>query len=158
MIQNKVGVGVAVIVKHPTENKILLQKRKGSIGANTWSIPGGHLEFKEKAIDCAIRETKEETGLDVNIVEKLGYVESVFENDTKHYITLYFRAELKNPAAEPKVMEPDKCYLWKWFDIADILDGKVSPLFEPFKNGLGLMSTLFPTNHNNIHQDYQKES
>lgn len=57
----KVGVGVIVI----KNNKVLLGKRKNSHGQGTWCFPGGHLEFNESWKNCAIRETKEET--DVNV-------------------------------------------------------------------------------------------
>lgn len=51
-------VGIAVIVKR--DNKVLLGKRIGSHGANTWAFPGGHLEFSEEFEDTATREVDEE--------------------------------------------------------------------------------------------------
>ena len=44
-------VGVGVIVRR--EGRILLGKRKGSHGENTWAPPGGHLEFMESVEECA---------------------------------------------------------------------------------------------------------
>jgi 8-oxo-dGTP pyrophosphatase MutT (NUDIX family) len=37
-----------------------------------WTMPGGTLDFGESLIECATREVKEETGLDVNVVDVIG--------------------------------------------------------------------------------------
>jgi 8-oxo-dGTP pyrophosphatase MutT (NUDIX family) len=37
-----------------------------------WMMPGGHVESDENQYECAIREAKEETGLDINIVNFHG--------------------------------------------------------------------------------------
>ena len=60
MAENKiVRVGVGVFVWR--DGRFIMGQRLGSHGANTWSVPGGHLEFGESWEDCAIREVKEET-------------------------------------------------------------------------------------------------
>jgi len=57
-------VGVAVIIYR--NNRILLVKRLGSY-AEMWCIPCGHVEWGEDVRSAAIREIKEETGLDVDV-------------------------------------------------------------------------------------------
>ncbi len=44
---------------------MILIKRKKSPGKNLWAIPGGFLDPQERLFDCAIRELKEETQIDV---------------------------------------------------------------------------------------------
>ena len=56
----KIGFGVIVI----KDNKVLLGKRKNAHGEGFWCFPGGHLEFNEEIGDCAVREVKEETGIE----------------------------------------------------------------------------------------------
>ena len=50
-------------------SKVLLQRRGDS---NKWGFPGGAIELGETPQMAAIREAKEETGLDVEIVKIIG--------------------------------------------------------------------------------------
>lgn len=49
------------------DNQVLLIGAKDNDGKLFWSFPKGHQENGETDIETAIRETKEETGLDVEI-------------------------------------------------------------------------------------------
>lgn len=60
-----IGVGIAII----EAGKILLTKRRDF---PVWCIPGGHLSPRESVLEAAIREAKEETGLDVEITGFVG--------------------------------------------------------------------------------------
>ncbi|KKQ79681.1 MAG: Nudix hydrolase 1, partial [Parcubacteria group bacterium GW2011_GWC2_38_7] len=61
----KVGLGVIII----RDNKVLLGLRQGSHGAGEWAYPGGKVEFGETIFEAAIRETKEEAGIDITDLE-----------------------------------------------------------------------------------------
>ena len=123
-----VRVGVAVVIIR--DGKILLGERIGSHGANTWATPGGHLEMGEEIEACAIRETLEETGLEVSEVSPLGFSNDVFNPLNKHYVTLYVVAS--GVEGEPEIMEPNKCLAWQWFG----LDELPEPLFLSLENFL----------------------
>ena len=60
--QVRVEVGVFTV---RDDGKFLLTERIRSHGENTYQLAGGHLEFGETLGECALRETKEECGLDV---------------------------------------------------------------------------------------------
>lgn len=51
------------------ENKVLLIGARDDNGELFWSFPKGHQEDGETDIETAIRETKEETNLDVKIID-----------------------------------------------------------------------------------------
>jgi len=112
-------VGVGVLIKND-KGEVLLGKRKGSHGAGEWGFPGGSLRFGEKVIEAVIRETKEETGLDIydceliSVFDELGYMES----DKKHYLGIGMSAKYKG--GEPKIMEPEKCEEWRWFSLDNL--------------------------------------
>ena len=128
---NRPKVGVSVVLKYNDE--VLVGRRKGSHGDGTWAFPGGHLEFGEDPITCAQRELLEETDIDVSNLKPVlnGYTNDVFEKEKKHYITLYVEYKL-DEKLEAKIMEPNKCYEWKWFNISNI----PNPHFIPLKNYL----------------------
>lgn len=118
-----VRVGVGVFVRK--DGMFLMGKRRGSHGHDTWSVPGGHLEFGETMEECAIREVREETGMQIENVRLLAVTEDVFPDDNKHYITLWVESDWVS--GQPTITEPDK-YLdqeWKTFKTLP------SPLFEP---------------------------
>ena len=61
----RTAAAVAII----NDGKVLMLKRKDN---KKWTLPGGTLELDESLTDCAIREIKEECGLDVNIKDIIG--------------------------------------------------------------------------------------
>ena len=59
---------------------------------NTWDLPGGDLDFGEDAFEGAVREAKEETGLDISELEVFD-VESHINKDGDFWITIAFKAK-----------------------------------------------------------------
>lgn len=121
----KVGVGVIII----KDNQVLLGKRINAHGEGSWCTPGGHLEFNESIEDCARREVMEETGIHIKDIKMGPFTNDIFKEEDTHYITLFVIS--KYDSGEVKVMEPDKCEKWEWFDWDDNLP---QPLFLPEQN------------------------
>jgi len=107
---------------------VLLMLRQGAHGAGSWAPPGGHVEFGESLEECAIRETKEETDLDVADVRFRAITNDVFEADGKHYITIWMEAT--TAAGEPAIKAAEEMTELGWFP----WDALPQPLFLPFKN------------------------
>ncbi|MBO5441920.1 MAG: NUDIX domain-containing protein [Alphaproteobacteria bacterium] len=123
----KIGVGVYIFNNH---NQLLLGLRKSPHAKGTWCPPGGHMEYGETNEQAAIRETKEETGLQLlpQDITLKGVTNDFYPESQKHYITLHLYC--KHYKGTPIVTEPDKCVCWEWFD----LDNLPSPLMLSNQN------------------------
>jgi 8-oxo-dGTP diphosphatase len=129
------GVGVGVIIIK--DNKVLLGKRKNAHGEGSWCFPGGHLEFNEDIEDCAKREVFEETGIKIKNIKTVTFTNDIFKEEEKHYITLFLVAEYDS--RKIRVMEPEKCEKWEWFEWSNL----PQPLFLPIQNLLKQGFNLF---------------
>lgn len=116
----RVGVGVFVI----KDGRFLLQKRQGSHGEGTWSLPGGHLGHGESFEDAGRREVKEESDLEIKNVRFAAVTNDIFEKEGKHYVTIWLLSDWAS--GELKNMEPQKCTAQEWHTF----DTLPQPLFH----------------------------
>jgi 8-oxo-dGTP diphosphatase len=78
------GKTSTAIIPYP-ESKILLIKRNTIPFKGYWALPGGRMDSGETIEQTIVREVKEETGLDVTIVSKVGeYVEKGVKDDVEY--------------------------------------------------------------------------
>jgi 8-oxo-dGTP diphosphatase len=111
-----IGVGTTVlIVNEQNEVLLLLRSKNTRNDQGKWSIPGGVIEFNERVLDAAIRETQEETGLHVQDLVMLGYIDHILEEEHQHWVSTIFLA--KQFSGEPNIGEPEKCDDMRWFPI-----------------------------------------
>ena len=73
------------------KESVTLIKRKNPPYKGSWALPGGFVEYGETVESAAIRETKEETGLDVI----LGDIVGVYSNPDRdpegaYYFHMFF--------------------------------------------------------------------
>jgi len=105
------GRTVAVIIEFPN-NKILLVKRGTVVFKGYWALPGGRVDAGETVEETVVREVKEETGLDVRIVRKIGeYHESGVQDGIEYdyypacFLVKPTRGELKRQEKEIEEIE-----------------------------------------------------
>ena len=84
-----VGVGGVVI----DNGRALLIRRGSEPLRGEWSIPGGTLELGETLQEGVARELREETGLDVRVLELIEVFERIFPSE---------RAPLSEPGPRPR--------------------------------------------------------
>lgn len=120
----RIGVGVLAV----RDGRVLLGERRGSHGAGTWALPGGHLERGESVEACARRELAEETGLAAGATTPGPYTMDLFESEGLQYVTLFVLAT--DVTGEPVVREPAKCMRWEWFQWSAL----PTPLFAPLRS------------------------
>jgi ADP-ribose pyrophosphatase len=87
-------VGVGVLIER--DGEYLLIRRAADPDKGMWSVPGGLVEVGERVKDAALREAVEETGLNVEIVERLGVVDKIVRDHEGrvmyHFIIVQFLA------------------------------------------------------------------
>jgi 8-oxo-dGTP diphosphatase len=78
------GKTATAIIPFP-QDKILLIKRNTKPFVGYWALPGGRMDPGETIEKTIVRECKEETGLDVAVVRKVGeYVERGVKDDIEY--------------------------------------------------------------------------
>ena len=99
------------------EKKVLVIKQNdGTIG-----FPKGHMEIGETEVDTAIRETKEETNLDIVInAEKRYEMSYIIERKKVLKKVVLYLAYATNPNAILK--QDNELEYAKWIDIDKVLD------------------------------------
>lgn len=136
--EKRVGVGVAVFVVREN-GTFIMGKRQNAHGHNSWTVPGGWLEFGESWEDAAIREVAEETGLKIGKpIVHLATTNDYFEDEGVHSNTIWLRAEYLG--GEPRILEPDKFLEQGWYSLDNLPD----PLFLPWSNLLQNSISLDP--------------
>lgn len=72
------------------DDKILVQDRLNPNWPGV-TFPGGHVEHKESFVKSAIREVKEETGLDITDLKLCGIKQFTHSNKGYRYIVLFYK-------------------------------------------------------------------
>lgn len=84
---------------------VLLIKRGKPPMENHWSLPGGRIEWGERAADAVRRELKEETGCDADLIGLIDVVDGVMRRSDEdaiwgHYVLIDYAARWQ--AGEPR--------------------------------------------------------
>lgn len=97
-LYNNVAAAVGVIIRDG-EGRVLFIKRAKEPRKGFLALPGGFVDPGESAEDAAVRECKEETGLDAVDIEYLASFPNTYEYKTVRYTTcdIFFTARLENP-------------------------------------------------------------
>ena len=132
-----VGVGSTTLVFN-NKNELLLNLRSDT---NTWGIPGGSKELRETLEECAIRELKEETNINVNDLElitvlsgKEYYFKYPNEDELDCVIALY---KVSNYEGELNINDGESKDL-KFFSLDNLpeLESRAKAIIDKIKGGI----------------------
>ena len=85
---------VDTLIHDPERGIVLVRRKNPPFG---WALPGGFVDYGETLENAAIREAKEETGLDVKLERLLGVYSDPARDARQHTISTVFVAVARNP-------------------------------------------------------------
>ena len=101
------SAGGVVLDRQDRRAQVALIARRDRRGRLVWSLPKGHQETGETLEQAAIREVREETGLDATILRSLGSIDFWFMADrtrvhktVHHFLMLATTLDLSDDDAE----------------------------------------------------------
>lgn len=102
------------------EDGLVLIVRRGQTDErrpSQWDVPGGHVDDGEDLLEAAVRETKEETGIEVSKNDlRLDYAYTKSWDTSNSCTWLFFTA--KTPKKEPTLSAEHSEYRWASLDEA----------------------------------------
>jgi 8-oxo-dGTP diphosphatase len=129
-------VGVGVLIEK--EGRYLLIRRAADPDKGMWSVPGGLVEVGETVKDAAVREALEETGLKVELVERLGVVDKIMRDDDGrvryHFIIVQFLARI----VEGEVKAMDDAMEARWVRLSELPSYDITASLRDFLREIGL--------------------
>ncbi len=103
---------LCIIHQHP---KILFGMKKRGHGQGKWNGFGGKVEKGETIEQGAIREMKEESGIEISKMNKLGIIDFEYQDGSGNMkVHIFDVKEFKGSPIESAEMKP------KWFDVNKI--------------------------------------
>ena len=124
MENGQITITNMVMIHDKTTNKVLVQKR-----IKSWqgiAFPGGHLESGESVYDSAVREVKEETGLDITDLQYCGIVHWCYNNYRDQELIYYYKTDKFSGELIADNEEGQNF----WVDLDKVIDMELSPGFD----------------------------
>lgn len=106
-----VGVVVGCLIKQDGKYLLVQEGQPGARGL--WNLPAGHVDKGEELEAAAVREAKEETGYDVQLIKEIAIYHETATKSVKHvYLAVITGGELKP--------QPEEILDVKWLTLDEI--------------------------------------
>ena len=112
---------------------VLLIERKYLPFKGKWAFPGGFVDMDETAEECAYRELKEETGLEIKALSQLVTVSTLGRDPRGRTVSVFFYGFINYESADIQAGDDAKKAQWfpadklpsLAFDHSDIINGYI---------------------------------
>jgi len=121
------GIVLVVSVSIINEDEVLIIKENKPTALDKWNFPSGRIEYGEDILYSAMREVKEETGLDVKLNGTTG-VYNFISSTNNQVILFHFIGEVTGGSIN---LEEDEISDSKWVKVNDLVKFENEDLREP---------------------------
>lgn len=143
-MKERFKVVAAVYIMFVRDDKILMLRRFNTgYEDGNYSFVAGHIDGGESLKSAAVREAKEEAGVDIK-PEDLKLVVTMHRLTDREQIDTFF--EVRHWTGEPRIMEKDKCDDLSWFPVDNPPLNAIPYIREAihcYKNGIPYYETGF---------------
>ncbi|MFP4397613.1 MAG: NUDIX domain-containing protein [Desulfonatronovibrio sp.] len=127
---------VDIIIFKPPEKILLIERKNYPHG---WALPGGFIDYNERAEHAAVREAREETGLDVVLTGLLGVYSHPDRDPRFHTLSVVYMSYALDPDELAAGDDAANARFFSWHDLPDLAfdHSKIIKDFVSFQNQLG---------------------
>lgn len=96
--------------------------RRNRAGKLEWCLPKGHIEEGETPEDAAIREVAEETGIEADIIQRIGVIDYWFTGDDRrvHKVVHHYLLEARGGRITTENDPDHEAEVAEWIPVADL--------------------------------------
>jgi 8-oxo-dGTP diphosphatase len=120
----------ADVVLFETHDHVLLIKRGWPPYKGAWALPGGHVDVGETFRHAAIRELREETGVEVQALSKVGIYDDPDRDPRGRVVSVAFTAVTPDGA---RPTAGDDATDAAWIPVSQVISGEVPIAFDHHK-------------------------
>ncbi|MFK8795691.1 NUDIX domain-containing protein [Planococcus plakortidis] len=142
-----VWLGAAGLVVNQNNEWLVVKKRYGGLHGK-WSLPAGFVEKDETIDQAALREVKEETGIDCDLIGMIGFRSGVIKGRVSDNMGVFLLRPLQGN--QPILAQQDELYEAAWRSPEDLSsDGDASVMLHEMasyivEEGLELIEDVDP--------------